>query len=620
MADPVLRVEEYSFWYGGKEGERTLALEDVSFEVEAGDFVLILGASGSGKSTLALNLVGIYPDYFGGQNKGRILVRHPERGLVNRRELTAGERFKTVNMLFQNPEDQVVTLSVSEEVAFALENYLVPPAEIPAKVTRALELVRLQGFQERSTLKLSGGEKQRLALAAMLALEPSVLILDEPTSNLDPAGTEEVLRAVNHVRQEVDLTLMIVEHEVDEVYHQVDKVILVDGKRVHGPYPPRDFLARHGLDVRDRMGLWIPQSVEVGLGLGEHGLDLPTTPLTGRELVESVQGEAWAPTAHADAQDGTLPQEREGGRGAEPPTAYGAEAGAATAVDVPPEISERPRGETVIEVRGLRFSYPTRSDVLRGIDLDIRRGELLALVGQNGSGKSTVAAHLNGLLKPTAGEVRIDGRPSTDYKFADLAKRVAYIFQMPEKQFIRGDVFHEMAHGLRALGLGEEEVRERVEHFLETVNLAERKEASPYVLSHGQKRRLSVACMVISDPDVVVLDEPTFGQDWRQAQNLMQFMRGLADRGAAVTFITHDMRLVSEYADRCAALADGEKIFDGTPLELFGSPELLRRARLKPPPIHSFSREIVGDVFLSPQELVMAIKERTTGGKVRAGV
>jgi energy-coupling factor transport system ATP-binding protein len=573
LAERTLQVENYSFWY---EGEEAPALEGVSLEAERGDFILVLGASGSGKSTLALNLAGVYPDFFGGRNEGLVMVRHPERGLVNRRELSGGERFKAVNMLFQNPEDQMVTLTAGEEVAFALENYLVPAADIPARVRRALDLVGMRGFEERSTLKLSGGEKQRLALAAMLAMEPTVLILDEPTSNLDPAGTEEVLWAVDRIRSELDVTLMIVEHEVDAVFHQVNKVLLVDGHQVHGPYAPRDFMMEHGLEVRDRMGLWIPQAVEVGLGL-----ELPSVPLTGEELVEQV---------------GPAPS-------------------AAPAAAAEPAAAATPVGETVIEVRGLEFSYETTPDVLNGLDLDIRRGELLAIVGENGSGKSTLSAHLNGLLHPDRGEVLVDGRATTDYKFADLARRVAYIFQVPEKQFIRRDVHSEMAHGVRALGLDDAEVDRRVDEALATVQLSDRRDASPYVLSHGQKRRLSVACMVVSDPEVVVLDEPTFGQDWRQAQNLMSFMRRLADSGAAVAFITHDMRLVAAYADRCVALARGSKIFDGTPLGLFGEPDVLARARLRPPPIHAFSERLVGEHVLDADRLVQRLREE---GNARA--
>lgn len=583
MPEPAMVVEDYSFWYKLVGGKRALALEGVSFQIDRGEFVLILGMSGSGKSTLALNLVGIYPDYFGGWNAGRILVHHPERGLVNRRELDRGQRFKTVNMLFQNPEEQIVTLTVEEEIAFALENYLVPTHEISPRIDRAIDLVGLMGFRERSTLKLSGGEKQRVALAAMLAMEPSILILDEPTSNLDPVGTSEVLEAVSRIRERIDITMLIVEHEVDEVFDAVDRVLLVDGHTVHGPSTPREFMDRHGLEVRDRMGLWIPQAAEVGLELRAAGVDLPVLPLNGRELVDGVRNAGWSsPSEPADAP------------------------------------SKRPAaaGEAVIEVRDVCFSYPSKPDVLRGIDMDIRRNELLAIVGQNGSGKSTLAAQLNGLLKPTSGEILVDGKATTKYKFAELAKRVAYIFQVPEKQFIRSTVYDEMAHGLKALKLGEDEIRERVDTFLESVRLTDRKDASPYILSHGQKRRLSVACMVITDPQVVILDEPTFGQDYQQAQRLMRLLRTLADNGAAVAFITHDMRLVAEYADRCVGMCAGEAIFDGTPMDLFAAPEVMARARLKSPPIFDFSRELLGAPLTDTTTLTDHIKERM-GGRPR---
>jgi energy-coupling factor transporter ATP-binding protein EcfA2 len=420
----------------------------------------------------------------------------------------------------------------------------------------------------------------------MLAMEPRVLILDEPTSNLDPMGTSEVLESVQRVRDRVNITLLIVEHEVDEVFHQVDKLLCVDGKKVQGPFSPREFINSRGLDVRDRMGLWIPQASEVGLELRERGVETGPVALTGRELVSAVKSRAPA------TQSPTL-----GGDDDPEPESHSAR-----------PRSDRVPGETVIAARGVGFSYPTRSDVLRNVSVEIRRGELLAVVGQNGSGKSTLASLMNGILRPSSGEVLVDGKSTTDYKFADLAKRVAYIFQVPEKQFIRNTVADEMAHGVKALGLSEDEVETRVNGVLHSVALEERKDASPYVLSHGQKRRLSVACMVVSEPEVVILDEPTFGQDWLQAQRLMDYLRELADKGAAVTFITHDMRLVAQYADRCVAMADGEVIFDGMPGDLFSTRAVLQRAHLKPPPVFDFSAELVGNPILRTGDLIDALE------------
>jgi energy-coupling factor transporter ATP-binding protein EcfA2 len=226
----------------------------------------------------SLNLVGILPDYFGGWNQGRILVQHPEKGLLNRRELSAGERFNIVNLLFQNPVDQIVTLTVEEEIGFALENYLVEVTEIHDRIDRALDLVGIADFRQRSTIRLSGGEKQRVALAAMLAMEPRVLILDEPTSNLDPAGKEQVLDAVARVRERSDVAMLIVEHEVDEVFDSVRKVLLVDQHHVVGPFTPREFMRTHGLSrtcrgcagIRRVARLALPGHRDVGLDVRVH--------------------------------------------------------------------------------------------------------------------------------------------------------------------------------------------------------------------------------------------------------------------------------------------------------------------------------------------------------------
>ena len=591
----ALALEDYSFWFkpAARESEGPAALEEVSFTVEAGSLVLILGRSGSGKSTLALNLVGIYPDYMGGRNRGRVLIADPERGLVNRRELKAAERFRRVNMLFQNPEDQIVTLTVEEEVGFALENYLVEPAQIHRRIDDALDLAGLASFRRRSMLELSGGEKQRVALAAMLALEPAVLILDEPTSNLDPAGTADVLATIDRIRSRRGLTVMVIEHEVDEIFHRADRVLLVEGRSVAGPWTPREFMDQRGLELRDDLGLWIPQASEIALELRGRGLDFDSgIPLDGDELIAAVELQENGPI-QSGAPNSPKPSA----------TAGGLEPSVVAAAPSPETASSGVASATAIEVRGVSFAYGERK-VLDGVSLEVNRAELLALVGQNGSGKSTLATLFNGIAVPDSGAVLVDGIPTPDYKFAHLARRVAHIFQVPEKQFVRATVYDEIAHGLRALHLAEEEVEQRTLDCLRTVRLLKRRDASPYVLSHGQKRRLSVAAMVVGEPDVVVLDEPTFGQDYHQARNLMELLRTLADRGAAVMFITHDMRLVAEYANRAIVLCDGAVAFDGTPDALFAAPDVLARARLRPPPVHEFSARILGVPLLTTAALV----------------
>ena len=618
---PALVLQEYSFWFkpAAGEPEGPAALDEISFSVCAGSLVLILGRSGSGKSTLALNLVGIYPDYMGGRNQGRVLIADPERGLINRREMAAAERFRCVNMLFQNPEDQIVTLTVEEEVGFALENYLVEPEEIHRRIDDALDLVGLTGFRRRAMLELSGGEKQRVALAAMLALEPAVLILDEPTSNLDPAGTADVLATIDRIRARSGLTVLVIEHEVDEVFHRADAVLLVEDRSVKGPWTPREFMAQRGLEVRDDMGLWIPQSSEVALELRARGLNFAGgMPLAGDELIAAVEalgGDLNSPTPVTKPGDTAVGHKNPAPAGRIDAASVGRPDAADRAADAASPVTV---SSAVIEVRDVSFAYGDHS-VLKGVGFSAHRSELLALVGQNGSGKSTLASLFNGIATPDSGIVLVDGIPTTDYKFAHLARRVAHIFQVPEKQFVRGTVYDEIAHGLRALGLAEDEVEQRTLDCLRTVRLLVRRDASPYVLSHGQKRRLSVAAMVVDEPDVVVLDEPTFGQDYHQARNLMELLRNLAAGGAAVVFITHDMRLVAEYANRTVVLCDGAVAFDGAPEALFASPDVLARARLRPPPVHEISTRLLGEPLLTTSALVERIAAEYVAAAVPSG-
>lgn len=647
----ALVLEEYCFWFkpAARAAEGPSALENVSLSVDAGSLVLILGRSGSGKSTLALNLVGIYPDYMGGRNSGRVLIADPERGLINRRDLEAAERFRRVNMLFQNPEDQIVTLTVEEEVGFALENYRVEPADIHRRIDDALDLVGLAGFRQRSMLELSGGEKQRVALAAMLALEPAVLILDEPTSNLDPAGTADVLATIDRIRARSGLTVMVIEHEADEIFHRADAVLLVEDRGVQGPWTPRQFLEARGLAVRDELGLWIPQASEAGLELRARGVNFDGgVPLDGDELVASVEPLVGAvepvgldstlpardavpggaalgqpDVAPPHQRDFVSPGQHDAASTGRPGFASIGQRDSASPSQRDPVSTGQPeearagwpdpagRGtnaaSAAIEVRDVKFAYGARN-VLDGVSFSAHRSELLALVGQNGSGKSTLASLFNGIATPDAGVVLVDGIPTDEYRFAHLARRVAHIFQVPEKQFVRATVYDEIAHGLRALGLAADEVEQRTLDCLRTVRLLKRRDASPYVLSHGQKRRLSVAAMVVGEPDVVILDEPTFGQDYHQARNLMELLRNLADGGAAVVFITHDMRLVAEYADRTVVLCDGAVELEGIPQALFSTPEVLARARLRPPPVHEISARLLGEAVLTTAALVERIE------------
>ena len=440
---PALVLQGYSFWFkpAAGEPEGPAALDEISLSVCAGSLVLILGRSGSGKSTLALNLVGIYPDYMGGRNQGRVLIADPERGLINRREMAAAERFRFVNMLFQNPEDQIVTLTVEEEVGFALENYLVEPEQIHRRIDDALELVGLAGFRRRGMLELSGGEKQRVALAAMLALEPAVLILDEPTSNLDPAGTADVLATIDRIRARSGLTVLVIEHEVDEVFHRADAVLLVEDRSVEGPWTPRVFMEQRGLEVRDDMGLWIPQASEVALELRARGLGFDgAMPLACDELIAAVEalgGELKSPIPVTEPGDTTVGHKNPApaGRvdaasvGCPDAASVGRPDAAGRAADAASSVTE---SSAVIEVRDVSFAYGDHS-VLKGVGFSAHRCELLALVGQNGSGKSTLASLFNGIATPDSGIVLVDGIPTTDYKFAHLARRVAHIFQVPEK-------------------------------------------------------------------------------------------------------------------------------------------------------------------------------------------
>jgi energy-coupling factor transporter ATP-binding protein EcfA2 len=585
----VLKLEDYSFWYVGPAAEgqstvETLVLDDVNLEVRRGEFVLLLGPTSSGKTTLFLTIVGVLPGMLGGRARGNLLL-HDGTALVSRKDIPRQQRFVAANMVFQDPNDQLVALTVEDEIAFALENYQVPREQIETRIDEALEVVGLTGFRPRSVTELSGGEKQRVAIAAMLALQPRILLLDQPTSNLDPLGRLEVLRAIDEVRRRLDIAILIAEQATDSIFETVDRVLLLADKTIQFSGTPRELIERYGLELRARFGLWMPQAPEVGLRLRELGLAVDRIPLSREEVVTCLLQAGLG-------EEAVLPVQTDRGR----------------------EKGRGDGGEPVLSVRNLSFSYPSRDNVLRDISFDVYQGETVAILGQNGSGKTTLISHLPGILKPTEGDVFVRGMSTHSATIQELASEVAFVFQYPDRQFITHSVEAELAHGLKAMGTPKGQIGPIVERFLRQIDLWDLRTEHPYSLSHGQKRRLSVACMQIMNPAVIVLDEPTFGLDWLQVTTLMDYLYQLTqEEGTTTLFVTHDMQLVARYAQRAIVLHDSQLVFDGPPPELFAATEVLNRTSLQAPPVWTFSAEVLGSGVLRPEDLCALVEPAVHG-------
>lgn len=540
---PLLRVQHLAVTHDGADAATPA---DATFEIAPGEVVLLLAPSGSGKSTLALSLNGLIPQAVPAALSGSVEVDGLDS--VATPVATLSTR---VGMVFQDPDAQLVTGTVLDEVAFGPENLRLPVGEVLARAETALRRVGLWERRDENPDRLSGGGKQRLALAAALAMGSRLLVLDEPTANLDPAGIEDVYAALADVVAAGDRAILLIEHDLDEAVSLVTRVVLLDARGATIADGPVDDVLRGRATELHELGVWLPVSTLAALRLRRAGYALDPLPLTPAEL---RAGLAAAPAAGA----GPMPP----GGGAEAP------------------VSEP--AAPLIEVRGLSVRRG-RSEVLHGIDLDIAAGEFVAVVGANGAGKTTLLQAIAGVNPPPHDTVRVAGLDLGRADARTTAARVGFVFQNPEHQFVAHTVYDELAHGLRHLPA--DEVRPRVERMLRRFGLAERAGAHPFHLSGGQKRRLSVGTALIAGAPVLALDEPTFGQDRARADELLRLLDELRAAGTTIVVVTHDMQLASEHADRIVVLADGRVVASGAPADVFADEPLLRAAGLRRPPL-----------------------------------
>ena len=515
-------------------------LIDIDLTIQPSSFTLLVGPSGSGKSTLCMLLNGIIPHLLGGDLQGEAFIDgHPLA------DTPVKDLAQSTGLLFQDPEWMFATLQVEDEIAFGPENLCRDPFEISQQVDVALEYVGLSDLRKNQVWALSGGQIQRLGLAAVLAMQTPLIVLDEPTANLDPAATLAVHELILRLRSE-GKSVVLVTKDLDEFMAEADDMIVLAEGRVLAQGNPRQVIRDHGLELLE-LGVWLPEPTEIGLQLYRQGrLPVEAIPLTVEEAARALASVRFKESSAGE------------------------------------EVLHTP-GEVLIEARDVRFGYNARSLALRGVSFNVRKGEILAIVGQNGAGKSTLSKLLVGLLKPSGGELTLFGRPAKKWHVHDLANEIALVFQNPEHQFLCDTVQEEMAYSLQAQGVEDpQEIEQRVSAMLQRLDIAGTAESHPFSLSAGAKRRLGVATMLVGErAQLLLVDEPTYGQDKRMTSRLMQLIDGLRRDGITVLMITHDMRLVDAYIERAIVMANGEKIFDGTPGELFHSPEIVERAALR---------------------------------------
>ncbi|RLG02213.1 MAG: hypothetical protein DRN60_03705 [Thaumarchaeota archaeon] len=549
----AVKVKDLRFTYkGGKKP----ALNGISLKIEKGEFFAILGPNGAGKTTLALCLIGVIPHYIEGEYDGEVVVNG-----LRILEHSIQEVATRLGLILQDPESQIIGITVKDDVAFGPCNLGLSRDEVLQRVKYSLGVVRLNGYEERETYRLSGGEKQRVAIASVLALKPDILVADEPTSELDPIGKREVFDTLLKLRNEEGKTIIMITHEVDWAVKCADRIgILYDGRFV-SVGEPREVIRELGEEGLRRYGVRVPQASQLYFRL-ERYLDGNKSPWITVEEAFSALKELLGKK-----------------RGLKEIMARGRELVKST-------------GEPVIIVEDLWHIYPGGIEALRGINMHVYRGEHLAIIGQNGSGKTTLVKHFNGLLKPTKGRVLVFGIDTRNVSVSELSKKVGYVFQNPDHQIFAPSILEEVAFGLRNLKLPEEEVRKRVSWALNFVGLEGREEEHPFKLSKAERQMLAVASILSMKPDVIIVDEPTTGQDWMGVNKIMNMLDELKRMGHTIITITHDMRAVAEHADRVIVLQRGRILHEGSPREVFSKPEILMQTYLEPPPITLLAKSL----------------------------
>jgi energy-coupling factor transporter ATP-binding protein EcfA2 len=530
----AVSIDNLTFTY--RETERP-ALSGISGQIEDGTYAVVMGHGGAGKSTLCYSLNALVPRFFHGDYSGTVAVKGQLAG-----ESDVAQMSHLLGLVLQDFESQLFSTSVELEVAFGPENHCVPREEIEERIQTYLEFVGLSHARKREPASLSGGQKQRLAIASVLALQPQVLVMDEATTDLDPIGREEVLSVADTLRRQ-RRTLIVVDHE-PETAEDADQVWLMRDGEIMSQGPPADVLT--DLQALETCGVKPPPTVELFQAMG-----WPGRPLTLEGAQRAIE------TNHL-ADRRALEFEREAGL-----------------------HSDRP---AILATTGLSYTYETRSvQALREVSLDIHERDFVAILGQNGSGKTTLAKHFNGLLEPSQGEVLVAGRPAADMSRVELARIVGYVFQNPDHQIFANTVREEVGFSLKMAGLEPDAVEKRVGEALEVVGLPGYEDEVPFVLTKGQRQRVAVASILATQPQVIILDEPTTGLDYRSQRSMMNMLTSLNRQGHTIIIITHSMWVASEYAERAIILKDGAVALDGPTRAVFAEEDKLAETALRPP-------------------------------------
>jgi len=541
--DKYISFNQFTFQY---DAQAEATIKNISFDIAKGEKVLILGPSGSGKSTLAQCLNGIIPNINKGQAQGQVTIGGQD--IFNQ---SIYDRSQLVSTVLQDPDGQFIGLTVAEDLAFSLENDCVNQGEMKDKVALWAERLNLSSLLGHRPQDLSGGQKQRVSLAGVLIDESPILLFDEPLANLDPKSGQETIALIDKIHKEVGATTIIIEHRLEDVlYRPVDRVLLVnDGKLLFNGSPDELLSTTLLLDNGIREPLYVTVLRQLGFNTksAEQLSQLGTLDLSGLSLPDRTR-------------------------------------------KVPSESQTTP----ILEVGKLKVGYGDNLPIIENMSFSLKKGERLAIVGKNGAGKSTLAKALCGFV-PSHGRLIYKGQDISQDSIAERSERIGFVLQNPNQMISQAMIFDEVALGLRLRGVDESEVEERVYEVLKTCGLYSFRKWPISALSFGQKKRVTIASILVLKPEIIILDEPTAGQDYQTYTDIMTFLDSLQQQGHTIVMITHDMQLMLEYSDRCLVVVDGAIIADDNPVAILNQHDLLKAANLKQTSLYTLGQKLSCD-------------------------
>ena len=584
----MIEIQELTFKYNGAKKN---ALDKISLEIEKGGFVGIIGESGAGKTTLCNCINGLIPHHYTGDFYGSVIVDGTDTF-----DIDAGKLALKVGSVFQDIESQITGYFVEDEILFGLENFGIAADEIESRITSALETMGISELRHKEISSLSGGQKQKVLIAAILALEPDILVLDEPTGELDPASSVQIFEMLKKLNEEKGITIIVAEQKIMLLCEFVKKLIVLEhGTCVH--YGEIRSTLTHQKEMEEA-GINCPRVLTltgkmVDQGLAPAGMKAEDRIcLNAEEAAEFVKKviklDCPIKTGNDKASDVSL--------SGSPNVSLSGSTG-----------QSKQDEEVVLEFSHVGFSYNETANV-RDLNVKVRKGDFISIIGSNGAGKSTFSKLTNGLLKPSVGDVFVVGKNTKQQKVSALAKHIGFLFQNPDRQICCSTVREEIAFSLRNNGIAEDEIKSRVEKTLNEFGFDG--DTEPFNMSRGQRQRLCLACLIALNPEILILDEPTTGLDYRECMEVMEKIRTLNEKGTTVIMVCHDMEVVLDFAKTIIVMNRGEILGQGATREVLSNKELLQRARLLPPQIAQVAM-LLGPAFdgvFTDDEMIQKIK------------